>query len=72
MRLESVLDKKLDELKAGTSDSELLQHNKIQEFNQRMWQALNPGKIFLLIKVAKIIGNTTSIETEVLDNSLIN
>lgn len=43
--LESVLDKKLEELKSGTSDTELLQHEKMQEFNQRMWNELHKGKV---------------------------
>lgn len=39
--LETALDRKLEELKSETSDSMLLQHDKIQEFNQRMRNALH-------------------------------
>ncbi|XP_045164112.1 E3 SUMO-protein ligase NSE2-like isoform X2 [Mercenaria mercenaria] len=46
VKLESVLDKKLEELKSGTSDTMLLQHDKIQEFNQRMWDTLHPDEAY--------------------------
>jgi len=43
--LESVLDKKLEMLKKSNNDKELLQHEKIQDFNQRMWETLHPGTV---------------------------
>ena len=43
--LEEMFDSRLQEVRKGDKDETLLEHEKVKDFDKRMWEQLHPGRL---------------------------